>query len=81
MTRWSHFCYLFIIVLKVVFRIIKETSITEGFEIFQEKFIYTAYAGYTTFFLKSTKSVINLLEILSIFHIFPVSNQTNQNAK
>ena len=34
--------YLFIIVVQVVFRIIKETSNIEGFEIFQKKFIYTA---------------------------------------
>ena len=30
----------------------KETSNIEGFEIFQKKFIYTAYADDTTFFLK-----------------------------
>ena len=33
--------YLFIIVLEAVFRIIKEISNIEGFEIFQKKFIYT----------------------------------------
>ena len=55
--------YLFIIVLEVVFRIIEETSNVEGFEIFQKKFIYTAYADDNTFFLKNMKSVTNLLEI------------------
>ena len=55
--------YLFIIVLQVVFRIIKETSNIDGFEIFQKKFIYTAYADDTTFFLKNTESVINLLDL------------------
>ena len=59
--------YLFIIVLEVVFRIIKETSNIKGFEIFQKKFIYTAYADDTIFFLKNTESVINLLEILKHF--------------
>ena len=59
--------YLFIIVLEVVFRIIKETSNIEGFEIFQKKFIYTAYAGDTTFFLKNMESLINLLEIFKHF--------------
>ena len=41
--------YLFIIVLEVVFRIIKEASNIKSFEIFQKKFIYTAYADDTTF--------------------------------
>ena len=62
--------YLFIIVLEVVFRIIKETSNIKGFEIFQKKFIYTAYADDTTFFLKNTESVINLLEIFKHFSQF-----------
>ena len=53
--------------LEVVFQIIKETSNIERFEIFQKKFIYTAYADDTTFFLKNTESVINLLEIFKHF--------------
>ena len=56
--------------LEVVFRIIKETSNIEGFEIFQKKFIYTAYADDTTFFLKNTESVINLFEIFQGFAQF-----------
>ena len=62
--------YLFIIVLEVVFWIIKETSNIEDFEIFQKKFIYTAYADGTTFFLKIMESVINLLEIFKHFSQF-----------
>ena len=62
--------YLFIIVLEVVFRIIKETSNIKGFEIFQKKFIYTAYAYDTAFFLRNTESVINLLEIFKHFSQF-----------
>ena len=62
--------YLFIILLEVVFRIIKGTSNIEGFEIFPKKFIYTAYADDTTFFLKNTESVINLLEIFKFFSQF-----------
>ena len=53
--------------LEVVFRIIKETSNIEDFEIFQKKFIYTAYADDTYFFLKNTESVINLIEIFNHF--------------
>ena len=41
--------------LEVVFRIIKETSNIKGFETFQKKFIYTAYADDTTFFLQNTQ--------------------------
>ena len=57
---YSISAYLFIIVLEIVFWIIKETSNIKGFEIFQKKFIYTAYADDTTFFLKNTESLINL---------------------
>ena len=39
--------YLLIILLEVVFRIIKETSDIEGFEIFQKRFIFTTYANDT----------------------------------
>ena len=56
--------------VEVVFRIIKETSNIEGFENLQKKFIYTAYADDTTFFLKNTESVINLLEIFKHFSQF-----------
>ena len=62
--------YLSIIVLEVVFRIIKETSNIEGFEIFWKKFIYTAYADDTTFPLKNMESVINLLKIFKPFSQF-----------
>ena len=57
--------------LEVVFPIIKETSNIKGFEIFQKKFICTAYADDTTSFLKNTESVINLLEIFKHFSQFP----------
>ena len=49
--------------IEVVFYIVRETSNIEGFESFQKKSIFTAYADDTTFFLKNTESVINLLEI------------------
>ena len=58
--------YLFIIVVEVVFQIIKETSNIKGFEIFQKKFIYLAYADDTT----NTESVINLLKIFNYFSHF-----------
>ena len=62
--------------LEVVFRIIKETSNIEGFEIFQKKFIFTAYADDATFFLKNTESVINLLEIFKHFSQFSSLKQS-----
>ena len=51
--------YLFIIVLEPVFQIIKEVSNIERFEIFQKNFIYSAYTGDTSVFLK----ILNLLSI------------------
>ena len=62
--------YLFIIAVRVVFRLTKETSNIEGSEIFQKTFIYTAYTDDTTFFLKNTESVINLLEIFKHYSHF-----------
>ena len=62
--------YLFIIALEVVFLIIKETSNIKGFEIFQKKFIYTAYMDDTTFFVRNIESVINLLEHFKHFSQF-----------
>ena len=59
-----------LIVLEVVFRIIRETSHNEGFEIFQKIFVNTAHADDTAFFLKNTKYVINLLEIFKHFSQF-----------
>ena len=50
--------------------LIRKTSNIEGFEIFQKKFIYTAYADHITVFLKNTESVINLLEIFKLFSHF-----------
>ena len=75
------FAYLFIIVIEVVFRIIKETSNIKGFEIFQKKSIYTAYADDTTFFLTNTESVINLLEIFKHFSRFSGLKPKNQKVK
>ena len=48
--------------LEIVFQVVKEVSNIKGFKIFQKKFIYTAYADDTTFFIKNVESVINLLE-------------------
>ena len=48
----------------------KEKSNIEGSEIFQKKFIFTAYTDDTTSFLKNIKSVINLLEIFKYFSQF-----------
>ena len=70
---------LFIIVLEVVFRITKETSNIEGFEIFQKKFIFTAYADDTTFSLRNIESVINLLEIFK--HFFTIFWSQNKQIK
>ena len=67
--------------LEVVFRIIKETLNIKGFEIFQKKFIYTAYANDTTFFLKNTESVINLLEIFKHFSQFSALKPNKSKCK
>ena len=62
--------YLFINVLEEVFQIVVFSdsfpSNIKSFEIFQKKFIYTAYADDTTFFIKKL-IVINLLTIFKYF--------------
>ena len=45
------------------FSYVRDYKSIEGFQIFQKKFIFTAHADDTTFFLKNTESVINLLQI------------------
>ena len=57
--------YLFIIVLEVVFRIIKERSKLKVLKFFRRKL--STLLIYTTFFLKNTETVINLLEIFKHF--------------
>ena len=41
--------YLFIIVLEIAFTLIKTNNNTEGLNIFNHNFLYTAYADNTTF--------------------------------
>ena len=62
--------YLLIIVLEVVFLFTKESKKVSGLNIFDKKFLNTAYADDTTFFLKDTKPVIELMNIFDTFSKF-----------
>ena len=55
--------YLFILVLEAVLRVIKSNKNIKGLNIFNQEFLYTAYADDTTFFLKDK---ISAFEIFSI---------------
>ena len=50
--------YLFILVLEIAFLFIIQNKNINGLNIFENTFLYTAYADDTTFFLKDEKSVI-----------------------
>ena len=49
--------YLFILVLKIVFNLIKQDKDIHGLTFFDHTFMYTAYADDTTFFLKDKESL------------------------
>ena len=57
--------YLFILVLEILFLFIKNHPETKGIEIFEQCFLYTAYADDTAFFLKDAQSIENLVEIFN----------------
>ena len=59
--------YLFILVLKITFIFIKENKNIKGINIFENIFLYSAYADDTTFFLSDEDSVI---EVINTFHKF-----------
>ena len=62
--------YIFILVIEVLFRLIKNNVNIEGLRIFDHCFLYSAYADDATFFLKNKQSV---LEVIDVFKIFSTS--------
>ena len=62
--------YLFILALEVLFISIKNNKDIKGLEIFEHKFLYTAYADDSTFFLKDIKSVKELIKSFEKFYPF-----------
>ena len=63
--------YLFILVLEIVFLFTKESKKINGLNIFDKRFLYTAYTvDSSTFFLKDTKTVIELINIFDTFSKF-----------
>ena len=64
--------YLFIQVLEIAFTLIKANNNTEGLDIFNHNFLYTAYAGDTTFFIKNINPATEIIKTLIIFLFFLV---------
>ena len=62
--------YLFILVLEIAFLFIMQNENINGLNIFENAFLYTAYADDTTFFLKEEKAVIEFMKTFDIFLIF-----------
>ena len=62
--------YLFILALEILFLSIKKHPEIKGIEIFEHCFLYTAYAGKTTFFLKAAQYIENLVKIFNTFSLF-----------
>ena len=59
--------YLFILVLEIFFIFVENNPKVKGLNIFKYKFLYTAYADDTTFFIKDRNSIIELMNELNIF--------------
>ena len=65
-----------ILVLEIFFIFLKNNLQVKVLKISRHGFLYTAYAYYTTFFLKERKPIIELTNQLNIF-----SNLIRQNVK
>ena len=62
--------YLFILALEVLFLLIRNHSDIKVIEIFNHKFLYTAYADDSTFLLRDLRSVKYLTDTFKLFKIF-----------
>ena len=62
--------YLFILVLEIFFIFVKNKPKVKGLNIFKHKFLNTAYADDTTFFVKDRNSIIELMNESNIFSKF-----------
>ena len=74
-TRRPNFC-LFIPVLETAFIFIKENKNIKGINIFDNIFLYSAYADDTKFFLSDEDSVI---EVINAFHKFSLVSGLKPN--
>ena len=72
---------LFIFGLEAVFSVIKSNQDIYKLRIFEHKFLYTAYADDTTFFLKNQTSVIEIFKVFDKFSKISGLKKINQNAK
>ena len=59
--------YLFILVIEILFLLIKNDSTIKSIKVFDNAFLYTAYADDSTFLLKDLASVKKLLDIFSYY--------------
>ena len=62
--------YLFILCLEILFLIIKSNKNIKGIQMFENTFLYIAYANDITFFLKDKNSVKELLNTIICFSSF-----------
>ena len=61
--------YLFVLALELFFILIKSNKNIHGINMFNQDFLYTAYADDTNFFLKDWDSMKNVLEMLNQFYM------------
>ena len=62
--------YLFILVLEIVFFSVEESENFQGLTIFNNQFLYTAYAHDTTFFLSNKNPVTEVIQVFEHFSFF-----------
>ena len=62
--------YLFILCLEILFLLIKNNKYIKGIKMFENTFLYAAYADDSTFFLKDKNSTKELLNTINYFSSF-----------
>ena len=62
--------YLFILFLEILFMLIKQNKNIKVIKMFENTFLYTAYADDSTFFLKDKNSIKELLNTINYFSSF-----------
>ena len=62
--------YLFVLALEILFQLIKSKPEIKGLTIFDHRYLYSAYADDTTFFLQDNISIKHMVDIFYLFSYF-----------
>ena len=62
--------YIFILALEKLYFLVRNNKDIKGLNIFDHLFLYTAYAGATTFFIENKESIEELVNLYFVFFYF-----------